>query len=778
MRAMFCEMQSSISRLRRPERMNPFRGFFFSIRLMASRISRIERYRFFALVTFAFFLLYAPSSFAAQQIGSDTATSKGVIGQPGQVALYRYAGGAVPRSSVVTSFTLKLGPIETTATGKAQWICLSATKSNGEKFQVFLLSAGYPPTNLQAAREAVKRYVLQEGSSQAREYRNTVTGAAVLPAVGGWNYLLPRADRATGAGTSPFAEQVNYLGHRYIRQSLHGGAPIAPPADARTTSLQPDVLIGPASDKREKDETRRYDNSDYQYVPFTQDDYRAMAQAGINCVNVDAEQKQWARDLGLYYWGGGSAVVKFPESLYDSQYLGPTMFLDEPAVGTRDFVLRPRLDKDAAFRQSITPQAAMAAYRRHYAESMKSASSQLMRLLAARPDVDLGDMHFAQQNLFSWETMVANSAYELSQDPHVPEAFVFEPAGSIGTRRTLPEMDMTYGVQIRPDDPLAFTDIIFGFLRGAARATNKSWGISIYGQVQQEDSPWWLTHAYDLGATRFFFWDNARLATVPFHEILTLAHHLRVYADTHPRRNVSELNRAAEVAILLPPGYNLGHVYMGRGPLWGLHELNLERANRDDVKYRTVMHNFFTEIERAEKLGENFDLLWDLPGIDLDGYREAVHIREDGKVQVVSEGKSRLLAGPRVPPRAPGLPPKLNVSLETKADKDGLQVSALATVVQTSAPVYYTYGHAPNGVVYNDMVEWELYGPEPWDHKFIVPENLEKPVMLRATGGEVRVRFDLTKPGTYRLSVATVDTVGRSTMVWKQIVVPQHNSAP
>ena len=74
--------------------------------------------------------------------------------------------------------------------------------------------------------------------------------------------------------------------------------------------------------------------------------------------------------------------------------------------------------------------------------------------------------------------------YQLSQDPSVPEAMVFEPPGRIGTRRTMPEIDMTYGVQIPPDDPKALPAIIFGFLRGAARLTEKNWGVSIYGAVQ------------------------------------------------------------------------------------------------------------------------------------------------------------------------------------------------------------------------------------------------------------------------------------------------------
>jgi hypothetical protein len=684
------------------------------------------------------------------------------------MAVYRHEPAATLRGSVVASFTLSLGDNEKTAPGRSQWLCLSATKVNGERFRVFLLSAGYPPLSLKAARLATRRYLFQEGSSPAREYRNSLTGEAELPAMGGWDFLMPRPDREPHDGAEVFPAQMRYLGQRYVRESLTQGAPMLPPADAKVILLRPDVLIGPESNSRQKDETRRYDESDYDYVRLTREDYGQMAHAGINCVQVNAEQAPWAEDLGLFYWGGGG-VLKYPESLYRSQYLGPTLFLDEPGVGTRDYVLRPRLLKDPAFRKSISPQAAFEAFRGHYAEALKGAPFELMRELAALPDVDLGDMHFAQDNLFSWETMEANAAYELSQDPQVPEAFVFEPPGRIGSRRTLPEMDMTYGVQIRPDDPLAFTSIIFGFLRGAARLAHKTWGVSIYGQVQQEDSAWWLTQAYDMGATRFFFWDNASLATVPFQEVLGLARHLRTYANMHPRRDLSALNQSAEVAILLPPGYNLGHVYMGRGPLWGIHELNLERANQQGVTYRTVMSHFFVEIERCLKIGENFDLLWDLPGLSPQGYREIVRIREDGKVEVDAEGKHTLLAGPRVPSRAPGVPPVLKVTLSETPVAEGLEISALAHLEEKSAPIYYTFGAARDGIVYNNMVAGELYGPAPEDHQFLSPQ---KPApAVKGAGWDVRLPFKISQPGHYRLRVATVDTVGRSTVVWKPLVV-------
>lgn len=175
----------------------------------------------------------------------------------------------------------------------------------------------------------------------------------------------------------------------------------------------------------------------------------------------------------------------------------------------------PGLLKDEAFCKSISPQAAFEIFQTYFAtEALKQNPFELMRELAARPDVNLGDMHFAQENIFSWDSFEATAAYQLSQKPQVPVAFVFEPTGRIGTRRTLPEMDMTYGVEIRPDDIQAFTSILFGFLRGAARLIDKTWGASIYGQTQQEDTFWWLTHACDLGATRFLVWNYDHLAAV------------------------------------------------------------------------------------------------------------------------------------------------------------------------------------------------------------------------------------------------------------------------
>jgi hypothetical protein len=330
---------------------------------------------------------------------------------------------------------------------------------------------------------------------------------------------------------------------------------------------------------------------------------------------------------------------------------------------------------------------------------------------------------------------------------------------------------MAYLCQIPIDDPKNLIDVIYGFLRGAARLTNKSWGTSIYGQVDRADAFWFFTHAYDLGARYFFFWDSARLACVPYGECLALTRNLRAHAESHPYRNLQKLKRAAEVAILLPAGYNLGHVYMGKGNLWGLGELNLERTNREGVKYRRVMGNFFTEIERCIREGVAYDLLWDIEERPVTGYRQVVRVREDGKVEVSADGKTTLHDGPRIPSRPGGDPPGLTIEVSTQTGEAPLHVTARALLTRGSSDIYYTLGADSNGVYRNAMVLWELYGPEPEDYRFLRDGSAEPRISSEGGRTEVEIQFTIGQPGAYRLRAATVDMAGRTTVVWKDITI-------
>ena len=692
------------------------------------------------------------------------------IGEPGQMATYRHESEHPLPNTVVKELTVTIGSIAENAGVLSQWICLRATKASGEKFAVWLLGENLPSGNLKGDRATTSRYILQSGDDIPLEFRDKFTGKPVLPGLGAWQYLFPKPTDQE-APNALFPQTVRYLGHTYRLTHISDSDASAAPPDTQRLSLRPDVLIGPPSNTKQKDETRRYDMSDYELIQLTEADYIEMIGAGINCVRVDTEQVEWVKNRDVFYWGIDAAALGYPECLYRSNYLGPALFMDEPAVCTRDHVLRPKLEADADFRKAVTPQLAFEAFQDYFhTAKYDGAPTRLCKGLEAHPDVDVGDMQFLQENLYTWETLISSAAYQLSEgDTESPAAIVFEPPGRVGTMRTLPEMNMTYGCHIPIDTPKNLASILYGFLRGAARQTDKGWGMSIYGQVHRADAFWLQTHAYDLGARHFHYWDNYQLACVPYGEILALSRNLSAHVESHPHRNLDTLRRAAETVILLPPGYNLGHVEMGRGNLWGLGELNLERRNREDVKYRTVMHNFFTEIERAIRLGVAFDLVWDLEGLELSDYREVVRIREDGKVEVHEDNERVLHDGARIPTRPTGTPPTLSVDASILPTDVSFEVRACATVTKGSAAVYYTRGADENGIYNNEMVLWELFGPEEEDYRFLNRDHSEIRIDQTESVAKVEIRFPLKRPGNYRLRVATVDMAGRTAVTWKTI---------
>ena len=695
------------------------------------------------------------------------------LGEPGQVATYQHESPDGLPSAVVETFTVTIGSVEEIADRMYQWMCLRVTKANGEKFTVWLLTEKPPSDDLTVARETTSRYILQTQDDRPLEFQNKFTGKPILPALGAWQYLFPKsADKTTQ--NELFPQTAKYLGHTYHLTHISESGESAEPPDTHILYLRPDALIGPPSNTRQTDETRRYDMSDYELIRLTETDYDEMIAAGINCVRVDAEQVGWVESRNVFYWGIDAAALGYPECLYRSNYLGPAIFMDEPAVCTRDHVLRPKLEADPTFRKELTPQLAFEAFQDYFhTAKYDGAPTRLCKGLEAHSDVDLGNMKFLQQNLYVWETMISSAGYELSEgNTETLAAIVFEPPGRVGTMRTLPEMNMTYGCQIPIDNPKNLASILYGFLRGAARQTDKGWGMSIYGQVHRADAFWLQTHAYDLGARHFHYWDNYQLACVPYSEVLALSRNLSAHAESHPHRNLDELHTAAEIVILLPPGYNLGHVEMGRGNLWGLGELNLERCNREGVKYRTVMHNFFTEIERAIRLGVAFDLLWDLEDLKLSNYREVVRIQEDGKVEVTENDETVLHEGTRTPTRPNGIPPKLTVDVSIPQGKTPVQVHACATVTEGSAGVYYTRGADENGIYNNERVLWELFGPEEEDYRFLNREQSKIRIHQTGSATEVEIRFSLKRPGNYRLRAATVDMAGRTAVEWKTITVP------
>jgi hypothetical protein len=204
---------------------------------------------------------------------------------------------------------------------------------------------------------------------------------------------------------------------------------------------------------------------------------------------------------------------------------------------------------------------------------------------------------------------------------------------------------------------------------------------------------------------------------------------------------------------------------MGRGLLWGLEELNLERKNRRGITYREVMRSFFTEIERCLRLGIAFDLIWDLEGIETSGYREVVRVVDDGSVEVVEGTEVSRLADPRIPARPAGNPPSLVVEVN---DRGSGQYTARAEIREGSSQVYYTMGAGKDGVYENALVCWELYGPEEYDYRYLHWDWPELRIASEGESSSVEVDFTLDKPGNYRLRASVCDLAGRTAVEWAE----------
>jgi hypothetical protein len=68
---------------------------------------------------------------------------------------------------------------------------------------------------------------------------------------------------------------------------------------------------------------------------------------------------------------------------------------------------------------------------------------------------------------------------------------------------------------------------------------------------------------------------------------------------------------------------------------------------------------------------------------------------------------------------------------------------------------------------------WELYGPGGEDYRALLPIGANPRTTFHGKDAGVELQFRVEQPGRYRLRAATTDLAGRSTFVWREIVVQQ-----
>ncbi|MBN2315250.1 MAG: hypothetical protein JXM79_15070 [Sedimentisphaerales bacterium] len=66
---------------------------------------------------------------------------------------------------------------------------------------------------------------------------------------------------------------------------------------------------------------------------------------------------------------------------------------------------------------------------------------------------------------------------------------------------------------------------------------------------------------------------------------------------------------------------------------------------------------------------------------------------------------------------------------------------------------------------------WEWYGPGEEDDRFFLSENRPLRIIEEDIRTKVETQFVIRQPEKYHLRAATADRAGRTTVVWKSIVI-------
>ena len=128
------------------------------------------------------------------------------------------------------TFTVTIGAVTEESDVLFQWMCLRATKANGETFAVWLLTDRQPSEDLNVTHATMSRYILQIKDDTPLEFRDKFTGKPVLPNLGAWQYLFPKpADKTTQ--NERFPQAVKYLGHTYHLTHIDDSGKSAEPPD-------------------------------------------------------------------------------------------------------------------------------------------------------------------------------------------------------------------------------------------------------------------------------------------------------------------------------------------------------------------------------------------------------------------------------------------------------------------------------------------------------------------------------------------------------------------
>jgi len=466
-----------------------------------------------------------------------------------------------------------------------------------------------------------ERYLVRiPQAGETLEYRNVHTGRALLPGWGGFEAnFVPHPAKATERQAN-LPETAEFLGHLLTLRSAGKEARWEAWDDVKVLDLDAELLVGTGRGFRDKEGHRlpqTPNRQNYTYVPFTEEDYRVMLEAGVNLFCVGPEQERFVRARAAFYirGRGGNPPLQYPVDLYRSNYLGPVMFMDEPAI----LLMADKAvqDQKPPWRFSDVATALVKRVRTGY-----NSTDDYGRYAMERPDsgqrINIGDMRLDQYDFPAWETIYETAFYQMAGGCN---GIVHE------ARYQLADFDKAvagFSHKDRKHTPEELLKYYYAFLRGGTRPFGKHWGTAIYGQCDPAISPKAVTLAYDMGARYLWYWTSDHDHHLPWVEQMELTRTLRKHAAEHPRPSIFATRTTLDTAIAIP----YGCIASLENVPWVGALGNDPTKSEPLQKYLRLMERLLAAVHEAYDRNEDFDITVD-DGREIVGYGKVVRITDE-----------------------------------------------------------------------------------------------------------------------------------------------------
>ncbi|MBD3183647.1 hypothetical protein GF312_15255 [Candidatus Poribacteria bacterium] len=540
--------------------------------------------------------------------------------KPGTHGNYAVLTGKVHTPPPFKIVDIVYGPREKVENQEMIWWQMSVRAESDNKMPLFMIRALTTHDPLSSAEQMPQfhRYLLYiPETEETLEYRNVNTGKALLPVWKDFHqYFVPR--RAKGSYVQKgLPETLEYMGHVLTLHFPGKNIPWGDWDDAKVLELDPELLVGTGRNFKDSEGHRlpqEPERQNYDYIKFVEEDYKTMIDAGINLFTISPDQQEFIIDEPVFYirQPEGDPSLRFPADLYRSNYLGSVMFMDEPAI---IMVGDENIHKDLMYFSDAAAVLKKRVKERYYCGSNYSAFK--LETSLKNMGVNLGDMRLEQYDYPAWETLYDMAFYEVEAEVN---GVVHEGRYQL---KPFDEAVAKWADTPRQHTTEELLRYHFAFLRGGARAFDKYWGTSIYGQCDPDISPEAIKLAYDMGARYIWFWTSDHEHHMPWPEQLELVKTLRKHESENPRQSINGPKKELDTAIVIPYGY-----FLSLGNLWWVRSLDEEGKSEASQRYDKIMQRSIKAIHNAMDRGDDFDILVD-DGREIQGYRRIIYINHD-----------------------------------------------------------------------------------------------------------------------------------------------------